>query len=288
MERYPIDTIDPLRIFPQLGELPTPPKELFLRGSVEKTHGTKLLAVVGARKCTSYGKSMCRDIIAGLRGYPITIVSGLALGIDSVAHIAALENNIPTISFPGSGLGWNVLYPAQHRGLAESILEHGGALLSEYTSDMRAAYWSFPQRNRLVAGISDMTIVIEAERKSGALITARLATEYNKIVGVLPGNVTSPSSKGTNWLLRLGATPITESSDILLELGLTSGENKTLPFDLLNAQEEKVFAYLSEPRTKDDVMYALSLDPSEANILFSTLEIKGVIKETMGMIERIA
>lgn len=286
---FPIEQVDPLLIFPQLSQLPQPPTTLTMRGNLENIKNKKLIAIVGSRKCTSYGKTMCRSLIEGLRGYPVVIVSGLALGIDSVAHISALDAGLTTISFPGSGLDWRVIYPAQHKGLAENILNAGGILLSEYKPDQRAALWTFPRRNRLMAGIADITIVIEAEEKSGTLITARLATEYNKTVGALPGPVTSPSSHGTNWLLKLGAVPITESSDILRELGLNPDIRTNLSeMALLNSEEERVLALLSEPKSRDQIIDQLGLNAKDATIVFSTLEIKGVIRETMGMIERIA
>jgi len=286
--QFPIEQIDYAVAFPQLLELPQKPKQLFLRGTLDNCNGKKLIAFVGSRKCTSYGKAVCRTLIEGLRGYPVAIVSGLALGIDSVAHEAALDAGLVTISFPGSGLDWKSLYPAQHKGLAENILHAGGALLSEYPPDQRAALWTFPQRNRLMAGIADIVVVIEAEHKSGTLITARLATEYNKTVGAVPGAITTPTSSGTNWLLKLGAVPITDSADILRELGLNPDVRTTLSeLTLLNNDEEKVLAILSEPKSRDQIINELALAPADANVIFSTLEIKGVIRESLGMIERI-
>lgn len=288
MESFPITEIHPTDAFPALAEIPQPPKRLFVRGSLTRSEGTKFLTVVGSRNHTSYGKSICHSLIAGLAGYPITIVSGLALGIDAAAHQAALDAGLPTIAFPGSGLGWKTLYPAQHRGLAESILAAGGALISEYPEDTRGAPWTFPARNRLEAGISDMTLIIEAEEKSGTLITARLATEYNKIVGAIPGPITSTSSKGANWLLRMGAVPVTSSADILEELGLAERETTNVSeYLLLNADEERVLSILNEPKTKEAIMTELGLDPVAANIIFSTLEIKGAIRESLGYVERL-
>ncbi|HWC57390.1 MAG TPA: DNA-processing protein DprA [Candidatus Paceibacterota bacterium] len=289
MEQFPLSTIDPYDAFPQLAEVPDPPRQLFIRGSLARTTGTKLLTVVGSRKYSSYGKLACESLISGLAGYPISIVSGLAIGIDAIAHRAALDAGLPTIAFPGSGLDWKVLYPAQHRALAEAILDADGALLSEYPPETKSAPWTFPRRNRLEAGLSDMTIVIEAEEKSGTLITARLATEYNKTVGAVPGPINAPASKGANWLLRLGATPITESKDILQELGLAEKPTEALSsYLMLNADEERVLAALNESKSKEQLMQELAIDPATANVIFSTLEIKGAIKETLGMIERIA
>lgn len=286
-DTFPLTSINPLEYFPQLAEIPQQPSTLFMRGSLERMKDTIYLAIVGSRKYTSYGKNVCESLVRGLSGYPITIVSGLALGIDSIAHRAALNAGLPTIAFPGSGLNWDVLYPAQHRGLAEDILAAGGALLSEYPNEQLATYWTFPQRNRLEAGISMMTLVIEAEEKSGTLITSRLATEYNKIVGAVPGSITSPTSRGANWLLKLGAVPITEPLDILRELGLAEyAPPDTMAQFMLNAEEERVMAALSEPKTKEQLIEDLALDSSLANITFSTLEIKGVIHETLGLIER--
>ncbi len=288
MERFPITTIDPFDAFPALAEIPQPPKSLFMRGSLTQAKGTKYITVVGSRNYTSYGKSVCQALIAGLAGYPVTIVSGLAIGIDSIAHRAALDAGLPTIAFPGSGLNWNVLHPAQHRGLAEEILQSGGALVSEFPHDTRGAIWTFPRRNRLKAGLSDMVIIIEAEEKSGTLITARLGTEYNKIVGAVPGTITSPNSKGTNWLIRLGATPITETKDILQELGFAEKPTGDVSaYLMLNTDEERVLATLNEPKTKEQIMRELDLDPSSANVIFSTLEIKGAITESMGFVQRI-
>lgn len=287
MEDFPIEEIDPCIAFPQLFEIPSVPQRFSMRGSLSQCKNKKYIAIVGSRAYTSYGAQVCRDIVSGLKGYPVVIVSGLAMGIDAIAHKAAIENNITTIALPGSGLSWEVLYPAMNKGLAKEILTSGGAILSEYEKDFRATHWSFPQRNRLVAGIADIVIVIEAKEKSGALITARLGTEYNKIVGAIPGPIYSETSKGTNWLLHLGATIIRSADDVLQEIGLDKKEvSKELPFT--NNNEDRVLLLLSEPRTKDYIVKELELSVSEANIIFSTLEIKGLIKETYGLIERIA
>jgi DNA processing protein len=288
MDEFPIHDIDPIEAFPALAEIPDPPKVLHMRGSLDRTIGTKLITVVGSRSYTSYGKSVCESLIKSLAGYPVTIVSGLALGIDSIAHRAALDAGIPTIAFPGSGLDWKVLHPKQHKSLAQEILESGGALISEFPNHTIGAIWTFPRRNRLKAGLSDMVIIIEAREKSGTLITARLGTEYNKIVGAVPGSITSPNSKGTNWLIRLGAVPITESRDILQELGFAEKLTEDISeYLMLTPDEERVLKALGEPKTKEQLLLELSIEPAEANIIFSTLEIKGAIRESLGFVERI-
>lgn len=269
---------------PQLLEIPTPPKELFIRGSLERTIGTKFVTIVGSRKYSEYGKAVCKALVEGLASYPVTIVSGLAIGIDTIAHKAALEHDLPTIAFPGSGLHWSAIYPRQHEHIAKQIVAHGGALISEFTNDMKAAPWMFPQRNRLEAGISDITIVIEAEKQSGTLITARLATDYNKTVGAVPGTIYTPTAHGPNYLLRLGAIPITSPEDIIQELGFEPREQKILP--PLTAQEEKVLKHITSPVTYDILLEELSIDQTTLSITLSSLEIKGYIRETLGLIER--
>lgn len=299
MEEFPIQTIVVDQYFPQLKEIPQPPKTLHMRGSLHRIMGTTLITVVGSRKYSSYGKYACEMLIKGLADYPVTIVSGLAFGIDIIAHQAALDAGLPTIAFPGSGLNWDALYPNKHLAIAKRILKEGGVLLSEFDHDVGGMYWMFPQRNRLEAGIASITIVIEAEEKSGTLITSRLATEYNKTVGAVPGPINARTSIGANWLLKLGAVPITEPSDILKELGFA--EKGQLPFPLrsaiaagegdssivLNETEERIISFLASPQSKETIVTELELDAVTASIAFSTLEIKGVIKETYGLIERI-
>lgn len=289
MEEFDIYSINPKTYFPQLQEIPEPPASLFVKGNLnflDPTLDKKTIAVVGSRKYSSYGKAVCEKLIADLRGYPVIIISGLALGIDSIAHRAAIDANLPTIAFPGSGLDWSAIYPSTNRGLAEKILESGGALVAEYKPDFKAQKWSFPQRNRIMAGIADITLVIEAQEKSGTLITARLATEYNRTVGAVPGNITSPSSKGTNWLLRLGATPITCAEDILLELGIEPKETKTLELKNFGEPEKSILELLAlGPKTKDDILEELNIDTVQISIALSMLEIEGYTRENLGMIE---
>lgn len=219
---YPIQKLDPRQFPPLLKEIPDPPKSLYSKGVIPggilTNSEMKYICIVGSRKCTNYGKDACREIIRGLRGYPVVIVSGLAFGIDSIAHEAALEYEISTIAVPGSGLNADALYPKHHFHLAEQILASGGALLSEYEPDLKAAPWCFPQRNRIMAGLCHATIIIEAELKSGTLITSKLATEYNREVFAVPGSIFSAQSDGPNSLIKQGAIPVSSAKDILDEL----------------------------------------------------------------------
>jgi len=271
----------------QLLEIPQPPKKLFLAGVLPPTE-TRLLAVVGSRKCTNYGVDACEKIIEGLAGYPVAIVSGLALGIDSVAHKTALRVGLRTVAIPGSGLSPRVIYPRTNLRLAEEIIENGGALFSEFEPDFRATPWSFPQRNRIMAGLSRAVLIVEAEERSGTLITARLATEYNRDVYVIPNGIFSPASYGSNKLMRQGAFPITSSKDILELFGLLSdtAPAQEILFDL-SPEEQKIFDLLIEPRDRDELLRESGFSVSEASTLFSVMEIKGIIIEKGGAFRRV-
>lgn len=263
---------------PLLAEIPQPPKQLWAAGNLPPPHLT-LLAVVGSRKYTSYGKQVIEHLFKGLSGYPVGIVSGLALGIDALAHETALSNNMYTIAVPGSGLDEKVLYPATNRRLARRILESGGGLLSELSPETPAARWTFTERNRIMAGMSQATLLIEAGEKSGTLITARMATDYNRELLVVPANIFSPNAKGVHQFLKLGATPVTEAQDILLALGIeVEARGEASPRPLLSAIENKVLDLLHEPQEKDILIRLLNLPSTEANILLMQMEMQEYIK----------
>lgn len=273
---------------PLLREIPDPPERLFCAGSLPEAH-EKILTVVGSRRFTQYGKQACEKIIAGLAGYPVVIVSGLALGTDSIAHNVALSNKIKTIAVPGSGISPSVIYPRSHLNLAQRIIEEGGGLLSEFPNDFRATLWSFPKRNRIMAGMSHATLVIEASEKSGTLITSRLATEYNRDVCTIPQSIFSGTSSGPHMLLRLGATPITKSEDVLEILGIPI-KNRIIEnnYDDLSEIEQKICKLLIEPKSRDDLIYESRLPAWEINSILVTMELKGIIKESMGEIRLIS
>lgn len=263
-----------------LTEIPQPPKKLHLKGMLPKD-GSRILCVVGSRKHSSYGEEVCRKLILGLKGYTICIVSGLAIGIDGIAHRAALDAGLQTIAFPGSGLNATDLHPARHARLADEIVHSDGGLISEFEMNQKGAPWTFPRRNRLMAGISHATLVIEAELKSGTLITSKFATDYNRDVGAVPGQITSKLSEGPHMLIRLGATPITCSEDILEMLSFNRPETiqKELPLDL-NESERKIIQLLQiEPMTSEILIQKTCLSAQKINETVSLLEIKGVIRE---------
>ena len=282
----------PAAEFPKsLLEIPQPPKQLRCRGTLPPSNMT-LLSVVGSRHYTNYGKQAVEELIGGLKNYNVGIISGLALGIDSLAHEAALTAGLYTLAIPGGGLSDVVIYPRQHLRLAHRILENEGGLLSEYDDDFKATTWSFQQRNRLVAGISKATLLIEAAEKSGTLITARLATDYNRELLVVPGSIFSANSKGTHQFMKLGATPVTSSDDILEALGVdvTAAPAKPALHDItslnLSPQETKILSLLHEPLERDTLIRQSGLPAQETNVLLMKMEMQDLIVSEQNMYRR--
>lgn len=265
-----------------LRQIPDMPKRLYIRGELPDDSHT-FLTVVGSRKHTEYGKEATEMLIKSLSGLPVVIVSGLAHGIDAIAHKAALEAGLRTIAIPGSGLSPETLYPASNRNLAEKILENHGALISPFESNMAGAPWMFPARNRIMAGISHATLVIEAEIKSGTLITSKHATEFNRNVFTIPGSIFSTKSSGPHMLIRLGATPITTGAELIDALGFKVEEKQRI-LDLKDFSENeiKVLEALENPLSREDLIKSVGLDASTVHALVSLLEIKGVVEEKYG------
>ena len=327
MDEYPIKIIRRRNLPPMLQEIPQPPPQLYVRGDIDwlgnagasGTRGEndpKILCVVGSRRATSYGQMACEQLIAGLAGHNIVIVSGLALGIDSIAHRAALKAGLKTIAIPGSGLEWREIYPKVHYALAQEILESGGALVSPFPPNFTAAKYSFPQRNRIMAGLAHAVLVVEAREKSGTLITARLATEYNRDVGIVPGSIFSENSDGPHLLMRLGAAPICKSADLLELLRIeTDTETENLAAENLlgtkngttapkNVASKKIFnishfaeknnalgknekfiaKILKSPLTFDELVEQSKLSAQEVNIALSSLEIMKLVTIRGGII----
>jgi len=305
---YKIQKLNKVDWPPLLAEINDPPEQLYFAGKVPD-YDRKLLCVVGSRKYTNYGREAIEHLIRELQGYPVTIVSGLALGIDSIAHRAALKNNLPTIAIPGSGLHPSALHPQTHVMLAEEIVQRGGTLISEMEPEQKASlmmhdttskkvFFSFPRRNRIMAGMCHAVLVVEAEIKSGTLITSKLATEYNREVLTIPGSIFSPHSDGPHMLLRLGATPIRNADDILeslnigkLDFNSSSKKNsggKETKYEDCSEKEKLIIKLLIEPLSRDEILRQAHLEHQipigETQTLLSLLELKGLIKETMGEI----
>lgn len=277
MSSFPIRALTKAEFPPLLAEIPQPPTTLWAAGNLPPAHLT-LLAVVGSRKYTTYGKQVIETLLTGLASYPVGIVSGLALGIDALAHEAALKHSLYTIAVPGSGLDESVLYPATNRRLARRIIDEGGGLLSELPPSTGAALWTFPQRNRIMAGMSHATLLIEAGEKSGTLITARMAVDYNRELLAVPGSIFSKTSVGTHQFIKLGATMVTTAEDILVALGIEmQTENEAKPRPILSPHEQLVLDQLHEPMDKDQLIRSLNLDIPTANIVLMQMEMQGYI-----------
>ncbi len=268
---------------PLLREIPDAPKQLYLRGELP-SFDRKWLAVVGSRTMTPYGKQACEHLIAGLSGYPIVIVSGLAFGVDAQAHRCALSAGLPVVVVPGSGLDWNVIYPRANLNLARDLFEAGGAFLSEEEPDAKSMGHMYPKRNRVMAGMCHATLMVEAKERSGSLITAKYTVDYGRELLVVPGSIFSEESKGTHQFLRLGATPVTSSEEILQALGIIAQTKSAASRTDLSGDEQRVIELIASPISRDELIRTLSMPTSQANILLSTMELKGVIVEELGVL----
>jgi DNA processing protein len=257
-----------------LAAIHDPPPRLFLRAS---TAGPALLsqpavAVVGARSCSSYGRSVARSLARDLAAAGLVVVSGMARGIDGEAHRGALEAGGATVAVLGCGVDRD--YPAAHTELARRIVE-AGVVVSEYEPGVEPAPWRFPARNRIIAGLCRATVVVEARQRSGALITADFALEEGREVLAVPGEITSSLSHGTNALLRLGATPVTCAEDVLEAYGL---EPATPVTAALGPTAERLLARLGEGAlTADEVVRASGVEAGEGAAALVELELAGRI-----------
>lgn len=248
----------------------------------------RILTVVGSRKHTTYGRQALEMLLASLKGEEVVILSGLALGIDGLAHRAAHTNNLITVAIPGSGLSGKVLYPSSHRTLAEEIITEHGALISELEADIPAAPWTFPQRNRIMAALSDALLIVEAEEKSGTLITARLALELGRDIGAVPGEIFSPTSAGTNMLIHEGAYSISSPSDLFALLHLSEKNNEKKKEQVEYTPDERIIMnFLNEPTSKDALLKHSELSFENFLTAFSSLEINGCLQESFGEVRRL-
>jgi DNA processing protein len=265
-----------------LREIPDPPEKLWLLGALPP-EGTKFLAVVGSRAITRYGQEVCEKLVRGLAGYSVSIVSGLALGIDTYAHKMALAAGLHALAVPGSGIDNSVLYPRSNRAFAQEILEAGGALISEFEPTDQSRVHFFPQRNRVMAGIADAVLMIEAGEKSGTLITARLAAEYNRELLCVPHRIGDPHGFGPHLFMRLGATCITEPIHILEALRIAPrGEATRLEAPHLDGVEKELWNVLETPKTRDELVRESKAEPGEVLTALIALELRGIAKEEFG------
>lgn len=256
------------------------PAALRLRGDLGQP--ARRVAIVGARATDRYGRDTARRLARGLCRAGVSVVSGGALGVDAAAHEGALEAGGHTVAVLGCGL--DVTYPASHRDLFARIVEAGGALLSEYEDGAPAARWTFPERNRIVSGISDAVVVVRAGARSGALVTAAHARAQGVPVLAVPGDVDEPLSAGPNGLLKAGARVATDAADVLDLLGLAPGAQAELPLACLDPDARALLAALSSaPRHADVVAQAAGLAPGAALAGLLRLELDGLCEQRPGM-----
>lgn len=264
-----------------LKEIYDPPKSLFIKGSF-KSEDKIAIGIVGTRNYTSYGKRVAENIAGDLAGAGITVISGLAKGIDTFAHKAALERDGRTIAVLGSAVDSKSLYPSCNQRLAEKIIKNG-AVISEYPSGTKSERWFFPQRNRIISGLSLGILVVEAPQKSGALITAACALEQNREVFAVPGPIYSENSIGTNKLIQMGAKLTTSANDILEELNLPLLEEKKNKSKPENKEEKILLDVLGkEPIHIDEITKTSNLNAGVVSSTLIMLELKGLVKNLGG------
>ena len=259
-----------------------PPEELYIKGDPSSLNG-KCIAIVGTRKATDYGKRIARELAKGLAQNGFTIVSGLAEGIDTEAHLGALEAGGKTVAVFGCGI--DIVFPSSNSRLADEIEKHG-ALISEYGPGISGAKWTFPKRNRIISGLSLGVVMVEGHYESGAMITAKLALDEGREVFAVPGNVEIEQTKGSHWLIKQGAKLIENVDDILEEFDMERvGESKPKENRdcQLSIEEMKIIAGLTkEPKHIDEISIQSGIPAHEALGTLSMLEIKGQIKQLPG------
>ncbi len=257
--------------------LPNSPPLLYVRGHLEQ-QDRLAVAVVGTRRVSAYGREVARKIGSELGLNGVTVVSGLALGVDAIAHAAALESGGRTIAVLGSGV--DQIYPARNRKLALQIIENG-ALISEYPIGTKPEARNFPPRNRIISGMSLAVVVVEAAARSGALITASFAADQGRDVYAVPGSILSPGSDGCNRLIQDGAIPVTSPGDLLERLQLDTAAAQQQARDSIPAtpQEELILRHVTaEPQHMNEIVRAATMDTSRVSGLLATMEIKGLVR----------
>jgi DNA processing protein len=267
---------------PHLKEIDQPPPVLYVRGNV-LPEDEWAVAIVGTRRVTAYGRQVADEVATTLARNGVTVVSGLARGVDSIAHQAALNADGRTLAVLGNGV--DIIYPPENRQLASRIMEHG-ALVSDYPLGTQPDGINFPPRNRIISGLSRAVIIIEAGETSGALITATFAAEQGRDVFAVPGNINAPQSRGTNRLIRDGAQPLLNPQDVLEALNLTMvTEHRTirvaLPTDPLEA---RLFRLLTqEPKHVDEIRAQAEIPIETVSATLAMMELKGMVRQVGGM-----
>lgn len=266
-----------------LKNIDDPPSVIYYKGDLFGCNLDKTLAVVGSRRATGYAREALAQIISELNGTDICIVSGLASGIDTTAHVSALDNNLKTVGVIASGFDYT--YPAANKELYKRIENGCGAVLSEYYPTFEPLKFRFPQRNRIVSGLSYGTLVAEASLKSGALITANLTLEQGRELMCIPGLITNPNTQGIYKLLKNGATLVTCADDILEALGWKIKVEQKSLFSLPDLSEDEKVIYDTleiEEKSVDELQAFTKLSIDNLLMYLTTMELKGIIKQVDG------
>lgn len=266
----------------RLKEIDQPPPVLYVRGTLG-LEDEVAVAIVGTRRVSAYGRQVAEELAAYLARNGVTVVSGLARGVDTVAHTAAVQNGGRTLAVLGCGV--DIIYPPENRRLGEEIIS-SGALISDYAPGSPPEGTNFPPRNRIISGLSRAVVVIEAGETSGALITASFAANQGREVFAVPGGIYSPGCKGTNRLIQQGATPLLKNEDVLQMLGMEraaeqSSARRVLPCDDL---ERKLLDTLSsDPLHVDEIMARTGLTIDKVSATLALMELKGMVRQVGGM-----
>ncbi|MGB3006143.1 MAG: DNA-processing protein DprA [Chitinophagaceae bacterium] len=270
------------------------PTMLFYKGEAD-LNTSKTIAIIGTRKHTEYAKQVTEKLVKELTSNNISIISGLAFGVDAIAHKAAIKNQLPTVGVLAHGL--DQLYPAEHAGLAKDMIKHHGGLLTEFRSKTKPDKHNFPTRNRIVAGMSDATIVIETDRKGGSMITAELANGYNKDVFAVPGRVSDTKSSGCNYLIKSNkAMLLTDAKELLEVMGWEKRTRKSESkvqkqlFIELSADEKNIVNILKEKKSVsiDEINLKSGLSSSAVAAAILNLELQNVIVSLPGKLYQLS
>ncbi len=265
----------------RLRHIANPPAVLYVRGEANALHRDYAVAIVGTRKVSGYGKQVAPMIAEDLARAGIAVVSGLALGVDGLAHRAALEAGGITVAVLGSGADRSSTYPGAHQPLADLIADSKGAVVSEFPPGTQPLKMHVPFRNRIIAGLTLGTVVIEADETSGALITAQSALDADRMVFAVPGSIFNPLSRGPNQLIKLGAKPVVSAADILEELNIDNATEELAMREIVPATEEEIAILkhlTAEPLHVNDLIRSTGLSAGVISATLSVMELKGIAK----------
>jgi len=276
--------IDDNRYPERLKEIKDPPEKLYFKGEWDEDIFRNCLAVVGSRRISSYGKIITNNLVTQIAAAGVTIVSGFMFGVDAYSHRAAVEAGKRTIAVMPCGI--DMIHPAYQKDLYEEILKNNGLIISELEGNHPPAAWTYPKRNRIVAGLSQATLVIEAAENSGTLITAKLTNENNRKLFAVPGPLTSKTSVGTAKLIKDGAEIVTSAEDILKFFNVNNFNKQkagNASYKKLDNIEQRIFEQLNhEPLEVDSLARILNISVSELGKTLSLMEIKGILFKERG------